>query len=164
MERPAQLPDSHEPISTAGFSLIEILIAITLLTFAFLGMATLVMSNERSQVYAAEEAVIRNALRNQAERIRGTPFEDILSSYQGFTFAVNGVSGAGIVTIFTDETEDSDDTAALGFPRDLNGDGSASDTDVTTDYMLLAVRLRVTWQGASGTTVSDFHFLLSSEN
>ena len=158
-------PRTHDPTWDSGISTVEVLISAVLLTFAFAGMATLIMSNERSQVAASNEAIVRNALRNQAERIRGAPFEDILATYQSLHFSVTGLEEAsGNVTIFTDETEVSDETAPLGFPRDLDGDGSATNPNISTSYMLLPIRLRVTWAERSDQIQSELYLLLSPEN
>jgi hypothetical protein len=38
----------------------------------------------------------------------------------------------------------------LGMPRDLNGDGAVDTADHSLDYVILPVRVRVTWQGVGG--------------
>jgi hypothetical protein len=40
--------------------------------------------------------------------------------------------------------------AELGMPRDLDGDGTVDTDDHAGDYLVLPVRVRVTWDGVSG--------------
>ena len=57
----------------------------------------------------------------------------------------------GSVWIVTDETlTDEAIGFELGLPRDLDGDGSATNTDVSATATVLPVVLRLRWKGASG--------------
>ncbi|MCA8959491.1 MAG: hypothetical protein KDC38_03210 [Planctomycetes bacterium] len=163
MEPSIQQPDGYVPKRDSGITLVESLVCVTLTVFGFVGITSLQLANERSQIVATEEAIVRNALRNQAERIRGTPFDEIIDAYQSLTFSVSELGATGLVTIFTDETESSAEAAAFGLPRDLDGDGTASDTDISSHYMLLPIRIQITVPSGSGSNVFSLHMLLSSE-
>ena len=49
-------------------------------------------------------------------------------------------------------------------PRDLDGDGSASSSDVTANYILLPVRVDVTWPDRFGDQTRTLYTFLSEEN
>ncbi len=54
---------------------------------------------------------------------------------------------------------------AAGMPRDLNNDGSVvSGADTAGDYKVLPMRIRVSWQGPSGTEEMVFHRVLSRQS
>ena len=75
----------------------------------------------------------------------------------GDTFDVQGLApiagseSVGTIQLITDETAtDLGLGYEVGMPRDLNGDGDATDTDVSSDARLLPVLLEVRWRGQSG--------------
>ncbi len=69
----------------------------------------------------------------------------------------------GTVRVLTDETlTDADLGIALGMPRDLNGDGDASDVDVTDDAMLIPVIVRARWGGSGGDREAIQAFFLAN--
>ena len=45
-------------------------------------------------------------------------------------------------------------------PRDLNMNGNATDADVSADYALLPVTVRMEWRGSSGDRVLEISTLL----
>jgi len=49
---------------------------------------------------------------------------------------------------------------AFNMPRDLNGDGLVDGQDHADDYVILPVRVRVRWTGASGVRVVEQSLLL----
>ena len=52
-------------------------------------------------------------------------------------------------SVKTELRENAVDTT-IGMPRDLNLDGAVDALDHAGDYMILPVRVRVQWMGASG--------------
>ncbi len=69
----------------------------------------------------------------------------------------------GTVRVLTDETlTDAELGITLGMPRDLNGDGDASDVDVTDDATLIPVIVRARWGGAGGDRESIQAFYLAN--
>ena len=139
--------------------------SLTVLTFGFMGLGALLIANERSNELTAEEAITTNALRSVAERMRSTPFEDVANTYRDFVFTVDGLDqGLGLVTVLEDETDSSADAVALGLPRDLDGDGVASNVSVSASYMLLPVKIEVAWVGRDGSQTRTLYLLLASED
>ena len=89
----------------------------------------------------------------------------------GADFAVPGLSALssdadGMVgkiifpTIAGELREDVTD-AALGMPRDLNGDGVTDSADHSGDFVLVPVRIRLEWRGSAGPRDMEFHTLLA---
>ena len=67
------------------------------------------------------------------------------------------------MAVFTNETANTGDAARLGLPRDLDGDGAISNTNVTANYTLLPIKVEVTWAGMRGSRSESMYFLLSEE-
>lgn len=150
--------------SRSAFTLLEVMAATVLVTIGFVGLTALQVSNERSYEESEEVSLVASGFRSMAERIRATPFERIVATYQGTSFVIDTVDAQGTVTIFADETEDTAESNALGLPRDLDGDGFATNTDVTNSAALLPIRLQLAWGDPGVVTRSqDFFFLLSPE-
>lgn len=53
--------------------------------------------------------------------------------------------------------------ALHGFPRDLNADGDALDTDVSGDYRILPFTVRVHWDNQGASTVNQMEALLTRQ-
>ena len=95
------------------------------------------------------------------EQMRGEAFADIATLYTGYQFTLIEIGGSGTVTVIVDETAT---VPELGLPRDLDGDGSASSSDVTASYALLPVRIDVTWPNSFGNRTQTLFTLLSEES
>lgn len=111
----------------------------------------------------------QNALRAKAEEIRSisraglsdplgwcTHVTGALQAQANFAVEgltpVAGESAVGSVRVITDETaRDADLGVELGLPRDLDGDGLASNTAVGNAAHLLPVLVRVRWTSEKGT-------------
>lgn len=157
---------------SAGFTLVEIGLAMTILLVALMAMgaSTLRMSSLRRQ--NRERAVAQNAIRTISEQIHATADRvrresgDWASDFGaelaaggslGPTFDIqsltpqNGQPSVGTITVVFDETATD---AALGFelgmPRDLDGDGAVDNTDVSNTARILPVIVRAQWTGVSG--------------
>ncbi len=148
----------------SGFTLLEVTVGIVFLAIAFLGFSTFLIQNEALHEHSAQHAAVSNALRRMAEQIRRASFTEIASSYQGYSFTVDEVSGVGTVTVFLNEADSSVDAAQLGLPRDLDGDGNASTGDVSGGYILLPIKIEATWTGREGNETKAHFFLLSQED
>lgn len=164
MVRVARVPSTRPATgASSGFTLLEVTVGIVFLSVAFLGFSTILIQNESAHERSAQRAAVANALSRVAEQVRGTSFSEIAASYDGHTFTIDEVSGSGTVTVYVDETDGSPGAALLGLPRDLDGDGSASTTDVSASYLLLPVKIEGTWTSADGTETKSMHFLLAPE-
>ena len=149
---------------SAGSTLLELVVAMAFLTIVLLGVGAIFLASQRSHERNWEEAVVTHSFRHTLEQIRATEFSDVAVLYQGFQFKVDSVAdGIGTVTIFVDESAGSADAGKLGLPRDLDGDGSADNPDVTADYSLLPIKIEVSWTNPHGAQSATMYTLLSEE-
>jgi type II secretory pathway pseudopilin PulG len=144
-----------------GSLLLELFIAIVVITMAIASLGVLFVSSHRSHDVAAEEGVATHAMRRTVEQLRGENFDDIALFYKDYKFTVSEIKGTGVVTVLTDETAN---IAELGMPRDLDGDGVAKTSDVSGDYLRLPIRLDVSWTGVNGPRTHTLYTFLSEES
>lgn len=145
----------------AGFTLVEVMAATVLMTGGLIGLGLVFVSSQRSQDLSMEEAVVSHAFRRTVEQMRGEAFADVATLYTGYQFTLNQINGSGTVTVLVDETAT---VPELGLPRDLDGDGSASSSDVTASYVLLPVRVDIAWPDGFGNQTRTLYTFLSEEN
>jgi len=173
----------------AGFSLLDAVIAITIMTVAVGGLCASVIASMQLARVNEEKATAVDAAHAMAERLQGMPFDEIFATYNSYgaddpggpntapgnDFAVPALSAqdgdadgfAGRIEFQTGAgkpgkpslREDLDDPG-LGLPRDLNGDGAIDSLDHSGDYVLLPVRVRVSWRGAGGNQTTVLETLL----
>lgn len=159
-----------------GITLIEVTIAILILTVAAYMLSSTIGASLTHTVTKREQATAVEAAMNAMETMRATPFIDLFQSFNedpdddplgvgsapGATFDVQGLDprlGPGglplpIGTITVPEVdgqlrEDMQD-AELGMPRDLNGDLRVDQLDHVGDFLVLPAIVRIEWQGRLG--------------
>jgi len=146
----------------SGFSLLDAMTGVALLTLGFMGLASSMVASSRSCDDAKEDALVNHSLRRMAETLRASPFTETLVKYQNYAFAIPSlVDGAGTVTFFVNEKDNSSDAQRLGLPRDLDGDGLATKLDVTSSFNLLPCKIRATWTSRDGLETRDLFILLA---
>ena len=142
----------------AGFTLLEMVIAIVILTVSVGGMLASVLSSGKLEAGRTERELPIRAAESQIETLQGVDFATVFATFNRRTFAVEGLDpqeGAAAVGAFEFPTvgnqlrEDVDD-AGLGMPRDLSGDGVVDGADHSGTYQILPVRVRVAWRGSAG--------------
>lgn len=157
----------------SGFTLIELAIATSILMIGLVAVVSATSKMHSLRKLTRERVLAQNAMRSVAERIHARSYglsnshpddwvPQLVGAYgpggsvgdqfdvRGLT-AVTGSPSIGTIQILTDETVDDDDIGyELGLPRDLNGDGDTSDTDVTPDARILPIVLEVRWRGQAG--------------
>ncbi len=156
-----------------GFTMIELCIALSLLV---IGLASVVQATSRMHSLRKqnrERILAQNAIRSISERVHARSYvlskdpdtwaEELALSldpggFIGSTFEVQGLNEdvddplIGSIRVFTDERlTDGNIGFQLGMPRDLNGDGDATDADVRPDGRVLPVLVTVHWRGETGT-------------
>ena len=152
--------------------MLEVCLALTVLVVA---MAALGASNMRMNSLRRsnrDRTVAQNAVQTISEEIQaiaragaadtGGFAQHVASALTtggqlGSTFDVpeltprSGEAHAGTIRLITDETaNDAALKLELGLPRDLNGDGDASDSDVSGSARLLPVVVTLRWHSQAG--------------
>ena len=157
-----------------GFTMVELAIAMSMLMIGMVSAASATMRMHHLRMQNRERIVAQNALRSMGERIHAQAYRDSLDhadTWADHVLATFGPGGTlqgvfdvdflnspsedqefpGTIKVIVDET--TTDAAVgmdLGLPRDLNGDGDATDLDVTADACILPVVLRIEWKGQQG--------------
>jgi Tfp pilus assembly protein PilV len=156
----------------SGLSLLEVLLAVGVLLIGFLALAQTVVTTHALRRNSDERGLMLSAFRVIGEAVHSVADEArtrregwaqaVLAAVRdgerlGPTFSVRGLSpwpgGAevGTLTVVTDETAtDSDLGVRLGMPRDLDGDGAITKTDVTASASMLPVVMSIKYQGITG--------------
>ena len=164
--------------SAGGMSLLEIMIAMAIVSLTLLAMLSLITSSSRVQDESGERTLAYNAARAVVEDMRALPLLEVFSRYNavtgdnpaggtspGDTFAVDGLpKGVGGGTqgriyfpegstagTLSESPSDALLAAELGMPKDLNRNGTASDSGLTT-YSILPVKIEVVWVRPGGKT------------
>jgi len=159
-------------------TLVELAVAVTILVVGVLAFAQTLVAMERARVSTRETGRATEAARAMLERIQAEAFPEAFRRYNGTgaddpggagtapgaNFAVHGLSAragdadglpgqvifptpAGVPGELRENVVD----AALGMPRDLNGDSLVHATEsYATDYDILPVRVRISWVGIAG--------------
>lgn len=131
-----------------------------------------------------ETAAATQTARRVLEQVRSEDLADVLTMYNanvnddpggtntapGETFTISllqqtvgstGVDGRVILPFDTDGVlRESATIPELGFPRDLNGDGTIDSNDRSGDLLALPVIVRVTWDGINGERSVEYKTVL----
>jgi Tfp pilus assembly protein PilV len=76
---------------SSGFTLLEVQITIVLVVVAIVGLAGAMVTSSRCQGASRERQVVSHTLANQLETITQTPFDQIVTRYDGSQFEIPGV-------------------------------------------------------------------------
>ena len=169
----------------AGFTLVELTVAISVLVIALCATASTVVSTGALNRQSHETELARKAAESMLDALRNAPFATVFARYNsaasddplgpgtapGANFAVKGltpihgapggVAGRIFFPAAGPELRENVDEATLGMPRDLNGDGLLDGFDHASDYRVLPVRVRVSWTGPNGQRSVELQTLLS---
>jgi len=171
----------------SGLSLVEVSVAVVLLTIALCGITGSIVASDELQNVNRETALAEAGARGMIETLHGVSFAEVFARYNSYAgdnpvigtspgpnFAVRGLQAApgdadGLPgeIIFPTTTvagvpqlrEDAAFTT-LGMPRDLNGDNRVDNVNHANDYKILPVRVRVHWSGATGVRTLDAETVL----
>ena len=165
----------------AGFTLVELMIVLIVLTICMGMFSSTIVSTARQNRLKRETATAAEAARRMLEILRSEPFAQLFRRYNadpaddpdgagtapGRGFAVETltlVEGdadglAGEILFPSQGPELREDTAAgaLGMPRDLSGDAEIDGEDHSGDYVILPVQIRVRWRGLAGERTFDIY-------
>ncbi|MHC4263912.1 MAG: prepilin-type N-terminal cleavage/methylation domain-containing protein [Planctomycetota bacterium] len=158
--------------SRDGHTLIEVLVALSVLMMAVIVYSQAVTNGIRAQQSIAERSTALNAAREMLEQIKAADFTDAYALYNdipgddpdgigtapGDDFTVDGLDpqqgqnfeGEILFPEVGGVLSETAPDANFGMPYDLNNDGDALDEDVSGDYLLLPVIVRIEWNGCIG--------------
>lgn len=175
--------------SRAGFSLLELLIAVGVLLFGLLGFSQAVLRSSAQNEAAREGALAAEAAREFLETMQTEDFRSLFRRYNadpsddplgfgsapGPNFAVAGLApqagdADGMVGRIEFPTATGapgilrEDVAipAMGMPRDLDGDDVVDGVDHKGDYRLLPVIVRISWRGRATNSEAVFRTVLGN--
>lgn len=175
--------------ASLGFSLIDVIVAVTLITVALGGMLAVMFSNMRLARVNEQTAIAMDALTQMAQQLRAEDFGTIFANYNananddpggvgtapGPNFAVPGLDlqqgdADGFVGRIAfpappagapaDSLREDSTDAAFGMPRNLGEPAGIDALDHATDYSLLPVRIQIDFRGASGPQTRRMDLLL----
>ena len=172
--------ESAPASSQAGFSLLEVLIAVAVFAIA-LGPITSSLITSNSLVSTNREtSIAMDAALSLVARLKAEDFDSLYRRYNpdpgddpngsgsapGANFVVLGldpVSGDpdGMVgrILFPGtgaELLENLDDVEFGTPRDLNGDGAIDAVDHGDEFIILPIKVRIEWTGHSGDRFVEF--------
>jgi hypothetical protein len=159
-----------------GLSLVEVLIALTVLLMGLGGFLRILTASFRLGETSDQLVTAMEAARSIVEELHGEDFTQVFPTYNGATsdnpagktspgdtFQVAGLLPAeadaddtvGEILFPTDPANPArlTELASSGFPgmpKDLNLDGDDKDANVTADFKLLPVVIRLRWQSSNG--------------
>ena len=167
----------------AGLSLVEVMVAMTIMTVAFGMFTSTRISSSRLRSINRDTARATDAAREVIEAMRNREFRNVYALFNadpdddpggagtapGARFAVPGLEpveagelvGEIAFPVVDGVLRETSDLAELGMPRDLDGDSVIDAEDRAADYVILPVSVRVEWKGAFGPRHVTLHTMLT---
>lgn len=173
-------PESVE----SGWTLLELVISLMVLTIGVIGFIMALVSSLRVSAAGHERDIAINAARQMIERIQSHEFSEIYALYNsnpsddpggsgtapGPNFAVDGLrprpgdvdgmEGQIIFPVSGGKLAEDVSMPEFGLPKDLNGDQVIDNDDRAGDYTVLPVAIRIEWLGTSSEWEIEIRALL----
>lgn len=173
----------------AGFTLLELMIAVGVLLFGLLGFSQAVLRSVATNEATREGALAAEAARQVLETLQAETFGEVFRRYNAEPADDPGVAGTAPGSNFavpglTAQSSDADGFVgriefptvaiapgvlrenlalpAMGLPRDLNGDDFWDAADHSADYRLLPVVVRISWRGKAADSEAVFRTVLGN--
>lgn len=170
-------PAKPMPNAQAGFSIVELCVALVVILIAIGGLTGSVLSSMRLSRANEETALADEAVQAFADSLVNIPFADVFATYNevpeddpagadtanGPGFDVAGLAPqdgdadgfVGRVCFpFVDapsaELHEDIEDPRFGMPLDLDADGEVDSLDHAADYTILPIAIRLEWRGAAG--------------
>lgn len=164
-----------------GFSLLELMVVMTVLTMAVGMFSTTLISTTRHSRTKREFAIAAEGARNAMELMRSQPCSTLFATYNSVPGDDPGGVGSApgqnfVVPGLEPRAGDADGCVGkilfpsvggalrenvvdvnLGMPRDLDGDVTIDGMSHNADYILLPVHVRIEWKGVSGDVSFDLY-------
>jgi hypothetical protein len=155
----------------AGISLIETLVVLGSVTITILGILTAHVTAAQLNRTNHETSLASEAIRSRMEQICATTPDTVIATYDSntandplgagtapgatFSLATLGANSAGDrgtveMPLSGGQLREDVNNAALGMPKDLNGDGVIDSLDHTADWKILPILVRLRWKGVNG--------------
>jgi prepilin-type N-terminal cleavage/methylation domain-containing protein len=157
--------------SPRGFTIVETVMAMTLISVALLALMQTVLSSMALVEVNRQDALVQAEIRKQFADVQAMSFYSVFTNKTGATFTVAGVAGSVGQILFPvnsagnlDETLSDSQFQNCGFPRDLDMNGIVSNTNANLKYKILPVKIRVTWPTIQGTRKVEYNTILASFN
>lgn len=170
-----------------GFSLVEIIIAVAVLSIALVGLLSLIYRTRHMNAVARENLTAMRAAEKMIETLRNADFDKVFASYNavpaddpppgpgtaaGPDFVVDGLrpvpgdpdGKCGKIRFPTDpsgaELREDQNDPDLMLPRDLNGNKTIDAVSVAADTKLLPMTLEIQWAGLTGPRTMTYRYVL----
>lgn len=167
----------------SGMSIIEVAVTMALFGLSALGVLGVMSYSARLNALNKETAAATQAARSVIEQMRGRTGRNVVRDFNsdpnddvagvglapGDSFIVDGLGmegdaiGTVVLPLVAGAVREDVTNAALGLPRDLNGDNALDADDRKDDFIILPVIVRVEWTGVAGDRTLEFHTLLKPE-
>jgi type II secretory pathway pseudopilin PulG len=175
----------RRPASRAGgFTLLEVMVSATVFLLVAGAVTTSIVLSSALNTTSRETALAAHAAESIIEELKSVEFAEAFARYNanpkddpplgsspGAAFLVAGLAApsddadgfVGRIEFPGDGSElrEDEDDAALGLPRDLNGDELEDALDHAADYRILPVRVIVAWTGQNGARTIELVTLLT---
>lgn len=169
----------------AGFSMVEVLLGLTVIAIAIVGTVGSITSSAVLGDSNRETTIAYQGAQRMLEEMRAETFSQVFRLYNanpaddpglpgsapGASFAVPGLDvraddadgfvGRILFPTTAGQLIENVVDDDFGLPRDLNGDGEQDGDDRTDDYIILPVRVRIEWTGLSGERFIEVESLMS---
>ena len=167
-----QRPANHK--CATGMTLIEVMIAAMVLAIGIMSAMSALISVSTLETANHDDLIAISVAKQKLAEIQTQKFQTVFSFYgpngqqnkfdvyplpegQGKiefptnpAIADNALPDTSISYTLSEMVNNSGLATDLGMPMDLDGDGLASKTDVTTTYVLLPMRITITWNSSVG--------------
>ena len=146
-----------------GWLLIEVMIALMVLSLGVLGFMSAFQSNFRASREIGNRDLMETALESAAERLRAANFGTLYATYQNTTFPAPGLTGPdGNPAVVQVQFDVNETTLPLeyGPVLDIDGDGAKTNTNASTSYVILPTRLTLSYQMGNGVDTKVLYLLL----
>jgi len=138
--------------------MLEVLIAVAVAAIALMGTLTAIASIMRLTDSNHEQSLALNIARQKLAELQIAPFQSAFALFgpgsPANSSSVAQLDSGTVKFVFpVNESGKLDETVIdeqMGMPSDLNGNGNATDRDVSTTYNLLPVRIQLTWKSPNG--------------
>ena len=159
-----------------GFTPLEVLCAVVVLTLAAMGFSQALIGGLRLAQATRERALAIEQARRVLEEMQDASFAQVFALYgfgtaPGPNFAVTGLTlldddadgfvGSISFPVNGAQLRENLALSSLGMPHDLNGDGAIDAANHAADYKLLPVLVSVSWRGPSAPMRVELRTILS---